>query len=89
MATPAAVLSILVTANTAQATTALATTQGQLKATAATAASTSSVIKSRLATGAKYGALAMAGLGAASVKMPLRNQRRRQCPEAIDRRTVR
>ena len=69
MATPAAVLSILVTANTAQATTALATTQGQLKATAATAASTSSVIKSRLATGAKYGALAMAGLGAASVKM--------------------
>jgi hypothetical protein len=68
MPSPAAVLAIMVQANTAQANAALMSTDRQLKKTAATAQATSTSIGSRVAKGAKYGALGMAALGAVSIK---------------------
>lgn len=53
MASPAAVLQILVTANTAQATTALTKTDAQLKKTSASANAASTSLASRLAPAAK------------------------------------
>lgn len=68
MASPVAVLDILVRANTGAASAQLTTLDRQLKGTAATANATSTSLGSRLAKGAKYGALAMGALGAVSVK---------------------
>jgi hypothetical protein len=60
MAQPAAVLSILVTANSKQATAALAKTQAQLTATSKTANATTAAMH-RLGTAAKWGGAIMAG----------------------------
>jgi TP901 family phage tail tape measure protein len=68
MASPAAVLSILVNANTAQANAALATTDKQLKKTAATASTASAGMGAKIAKGAKFGAIGVAALGAVSIK---------------------
>lgn len=68
MAAPAAVLSILVTASTGSASAQLTTLDRQLKGTAATANATAATLGSRLAQGAKYGAIGVAALGAVSVK---------------------
>lgn len=68
MASPAAVLNILITANSTQATAALARTDAQMKKTAATAQATSTSMGSKIAKGAKVGGLAVAALGAISVK---------------------
>lgn len=59
MASPAAVLQILVTANSAQATTALARTDAQLKKTTASANTASSAMGTKLASAAKMGAAAV------------------------------
>ncbi len=64
---PAAVLNILVTANTKQANAALASTQSQLRATQATAAKTSAATGAAIAGGVKRGALAMAALGGGAI----------------------
>lgn len=64
MATPAAVLSILVTANTSQANAALASTNANLKKTAATANSTSTAMGTKLAKGAKLAGTAVAAMAA-------------------------
>lgn len=71
MASPVAVLDILVRANTGGASAQLTTLDRQLKGTAATATTTGAAIGKRLATAAKYGALGLAGLGAVSVKMAI------------------
>ena len=68
MASPAAVLSILVNANTSQATAALARTDAQLKKTAATANTTTASMGSKIKSGAKVGSLALAAMGAVSIK---------------------
>lgn len=68
MAAPAAVLSILVTASTGSASAQLTTLDRQLKGTAASANATAATLGSRLAQGAKYGAIGVAALGAVSVK---------------------
>jgi TP901 family phage tail tape measure protein len=68
MASTAAVLNILVTANTKQATAALAKTQAQLGATAATANKSATGMGATMAKGAKVGGLAVAALGAMSIK---------------------
>lgn len=60
MAQPAAVLSILITANNKQATAALTKTQTQLSATSKAAAATGVAMR-RLGTAAKWGGLALAG----------------------------
>jgi TP901 family phage tail tape measure protein len=64
----AAVLNILVTANTKQANAALAKTQAQLGATAATANKSAAGMGATIAKGAKVGGLAIAALGAMSIK---------------------
>lgn len=63
--TPAAVMQVIVTANTAGANAALAKTQAQLKGTAAAG----STMGSRLASATKAGAVGVAALGAVSVKL--------------------
>jgi TP901 family phage tail tape measure protein len=68
MASTAAVLNILVTANTKQANAALAKTQAQLGATAATANKSAAGMGASIAKGAKVGGLAIAALGAMSIK---------------------
>lgn len=68
MATTAAVLNVLVTANTKQATAALARTDAQLKKTAATAGAASTSMGRKVAQGAKYGALGIGIVGVASIK---------------------
>ncbi len=62
MASPAAVLQILVTANTAAATASLARTDAQLKKTTASANTASTAVGSRMAGAAKMGAAAV-GVG--------------------------
>ena len=62
MASPAAVLQILVTANTAAATASLARTDAQLKKTTASANTASTAMGSRMAGAAKMGAAAV-GVG--------------------------
>ncbi len=78
MPAPAAVLQVLVTANTAQANAALARTQAELNATAATAeksaAKTSGAMASfnkGIASLAKQGPLALGAFAVASVKMSI------------------
>lgn len=61
MASTAAILDILVRANTTQATAALTRTQTQLKTTQKQAAGTSAAIGGKLAKGAKLGGMALAG----------------------------
>ncbi len=71
---PSAVLNIVVTANSSQAMASLAKTQGALKATQATAQSTTSRTSqamSRLGTVAKGAAIGFGVVGAASVKMAM------------------
>jgi TP901 family phage tail tape measure protein len=67
MAAPAAVLQVLVTANTKQANAALAQTQAQLQATQATAAKTSAATGAAVAKGVARGATAMAALGGGAI----------------------
>jgi TP901 family phage tail tape measure protein len=67
MASTAAVLNILVTANTGQAQAALTRTDAQLRKTAATANTSSGAMGATIAKGAKTGALAVGALGAASI----------------------
>jgi TP901 family phage tail tape measure protein len=67
MAAPAAVLQVLVTANTKQATAALAQTQAQLASTAATAQKTSTATGASIAKGVARGATAMAALGGGAI----------------------
>lgn len=62
MATPAAVLNILVTANTAAATASLGKTEAQLKRTTATSNSAATAMGPKLASAAKMGAAAV-GVG--------------------------
>ena len=62
MASPAAVLQILITANSAQATTQLAKTDAQLKKTTASANTASTAMGTKLAGAAKMGAAAV-GVG--------------------------
>jgi high-affinity Fe2+/Pb2+ permease len=64
---PAAILNILVTANTSQATAALARTNAMLTKTTANATASSNKMGTAVAKGAKGGALAVAALGAGAV----------------------
>jgi TP901 family phage tail tape measure protein len=68
MANTAAVLNILVTANTAQANAALARTQAQLAATTKSANVSAGAMGAKVAKGAKVGALALGVAAAAGVK---------------------
>jgi TP901 family phage tail tape measure protein len=68
MASTAAILNILVTANTTQANAALAKTQAQLKATQASAVKSSAGAGAAIAKGMKVGGLAVAAVGAMSIK---------------------
>lgn len=67
--TPAAVLEIVVKANTATATAQMSRFDSTMKKSAAVANSTSNSFGSRVATAAKTGAIGIGLLGAASVKM--------------------
>jgi TP901 family phage tail tape measure protein len=71
MASPAAVLSILVEANTGQASASLTRLQGQLRATQGTAQKTTAAVGKRAAVLGKNMAIAAGVVGVASAKMAL------------------